>query len=119
MTTDVTQINQEAAPVEQPAAASINLADLQNVVRVIDHACEQGAFKGWAVIEQVFALRTKINTFVEASLPPEPVKAEAPKKATKPSVKTTAKAPAKAEAKPTAPVAKKPAAKKVPAKRAP
>lgn len=70
----------ETPAVEQPAAPSIGLQDLQNAVKVIDYACEQGAFKGWAVIEQVIAVRNKINAFVVASTPKEEPKAEEAKK---------------------------------------
>lgn len=122
--TDTTQTTatETTATAEQaaPATQSINIADLQNIVRVIDHACEQGAFKGWAVIEQVFALRSKVAAFVEASLPPAP--AEEPKKAkakaapaktaAKTAAKTSAKAtPAKAATKAPAKAAKAPVKK--------
>lgn len=119
MTTEITQVesNDNIDQADAAASASINLADLQNVVRVIDHACEQGAFKGWAVINQVFTLRSKIDTFVTASLPPEPE----PKARAKPAAKTTAKAtkPASKAASKPVEAAKKTPAKKVPAKRAP
>jgi hypothetical protein len=94
------EVNQaEVAAVEAPAAAaqegpSVSLADLQNAVKVIDYAAEQGAFKGWAVIEQVIAVRNKINTFVVASTPKEEPKAEE-KKAAKAPAKKAAAAPAK------------------------
>ncbi len=59
--------NKVENPAIEPAVAappSIGLADLQNAVKVIDYAAEQGAFKGWTVIEQVIAVRNKINAFV-------------------------------------------------------
>ena len=49
----------------------ISLSDLQNAIKVIDYACEQGAFKGWEVIEQVREVRGRILTFVEAATPPQ------------------------------------------------
>lgn len=58
--TDVTNENTHLAP-------SIDLADLQNVVKVIDYACEQGAYRGWAVIEQVMAVRAKLTVFLNAA----------------------------------------------------
>lgn len=55
---------------DQPVAqeASIGVVDLQNAVKIIDHAADQGAFKGWQVIEQVIAVRNKLNAFVTAAL---------------------------------------------------
>lgn len=71
----------DAATADVP---SISVADLRNAVEIIDHACLQGAFKGWQVIEQVMAVRNKIAAFVVASTPPEEEKpAPAPKKAAK------------------------------------
>jgi predicted acyl esterase len=55
------------APATGAEAATISLVDLQNVVKIIDYAADQGAFKGWAVIEQVASVRQKINAFVEAA----------------------------------------------------
>ncbi len=75
-------------PADVPA---ISVADLRNAVEIIDHACLQGAFKGWSVIEQVMTVRNKIAAFVVASTPPEEEKP----------------APAKKAAKKTAPAAKK------------
>jgi hypothetical protein len=80
---DVTQ--DQAAP----AAPSIELADLQNAVKIIDYACEQGAFKGWQVIEQVIAVREKIATFLKAAAP-APVEEEPAAPAKKPASKKTA-----------------------------
>jgi hypothetical protein len=63
------------APAEN-AGPTINLVDLQNVLRIIDAAAERGAFKGneLSVVGQV---RDKISTFLEAVLPKEEPKAEA------------------------------------------
>ena len=58
---------------EQAEAPTINLVDIQNAVRVIDFAAEQGAFKGWQTIEQVLAVRNKLNAFVSAVAPAEEV----------------------------------------------
>ncbi len=76
-----------------PTAPSIELADLQNAVKIIDYACEQGAFKGWQVIEQVISVREKIATFLKAATPPAPAEAEAP------AVKPAKAAPKKSAAK--------------------
>ena len=77
-----------------PTAPSIDLVDLQNAVKVIDYACEQGAFKGWQVIEQVISVREKLANFLKAATPPaeETAAEEAPAAAAKPAVK---KAPTK------------------------
>ncbi len=72
-----------------PTAPSIELADLQNAVKIIDYACEQGAFKGWQVIEQVISVREKIATFLKAATPPAP--AEDPAKPAKAAPKKAAK----------------------------
>ena len=69
------------------SAPTINLVDLQNVLRIIDAAAERGAFKGneLSVVGQV---RDKISTFLDAVLPkqegPDVVEeaAPAPKKKT-------------------------------------
>lgn len=66
---------QAAAPAQSEAA--IGVVDLQNAVKIIDHAAEQGAFKGWQVIEQVIAVRNKLNAFVTAALAAQQAEQEA------------------------------------------
>lgn len=62
-----------------PAAAPLNIGDIQNAIRVIDFACEQGAFKGWQVIEQVQAVRFRLLSFVESvQVPVDPTAPSAP-----------------------------------------
>jgi hypothetical protein len=73
---DVQNQVQDAAPVAQEQAA-IGVVDLQNAVKIIDHAAEQGAFKGWQVIEQVIAVRNKLNAFVTAALAAQQAEQEA------------------------------------------
>jgi hypothetical protein len=73
---DVQNQVQDAAPVAQDQAA-IGVVDLQNAVKIIDHAAEQGAFKGWQVIEQVIAVRNKLNAFVTAALAAQQAEQEA------------------------------------------
>lgn len=53
-------------PANSPA---LSLADIQNAVRVIDFACDQGAFKGWQTIEQVLQVRNNLNNFLKAVAP--------------------------------------------------
>lgn len=55
-------LSDNSAP--QPDAPSLGLVDIQNALKVIDYACDQGAFKGWSTIEQVQLVRTKIAAFV-------------------------------------------------------
>lgn len=61
---------------EAVAGPAISLVDLQNAIKIIDYACEQGAFKGWTVIEQVRIVRAKLAEFVDASTPAEEVATE-------------------------------------------
>jgi len=43
---------------------SLGIQDIKNALSVIDYAAEQGAFKGWSTIEQVLAVRNRLNNFV-------------------------------------------------------
>ena len=63
---------------EENQIPSININDLQNVIKIIDYACEQGAFKGWQIIEQVAGVRARIAAFVAHSAPDEQKKQEEP-----------------------------------------
>jgi hypothetical protein len=67
--------------VAEPAAEapSLGIQDIQNALKIIDFACDQGAFKGWNTIEQVRSVRLKIAAFVayaEANTPADPAPAE-------------------------------------------
>lgn len=66
-----------------PDSPTINIVDLQNAVKVIDFAAEQGAFKGWQIIKQVMAVRDKLDEFVLAANPPAAAPAEPANKPTK------------------------------------
>jgi hypothetical protein len=78
-----------AAPATPEATAPvIQITDLQNAVQIIDYACEQGAFKGWKVIEQVIAVREKLAAFLNAAAPAPAEEAPAP--AAKPAAKKAA-----------------------------
>lgn len=59
-------MSEAAAEATAPEAEGPNLSitDIQNALRVIDFAADQGAFKGWSTIEQVYAVRQKLNAFV-------------------------------------------------------
>lgn len=52
-------------------APKISVDDIKNAVRIIDFAAEQGAYKGWKVIEQVLLVRNRLNEFVSAVAPDE------------------------------------------------
>ena len=41
------------------------IAELKNALTIIDYAAEQGAFKGWQVINQVLAVRGRVAAFVD------------------------------------------------------
>lgn len=64
------------APVEaveaNEAEISLSLNDIQNAVKVIDFAADQGAFKGWKTIEQVLVVRQRLNSFLEAASAGQP-----------------------------------------------
>lgn len=62
---------------EIPADVNLSLNDIQNAVKVIDFAADQGAFKGWKTIEQVLVVRQRLNTFLEAAAAANP-QSEAP-----------------------------------------
>jgi hypothetical protein len=53
--------------VAEEAPISLSLNDIQNAVKVIDFAAEQGAFKGWKTIEQVLNVRQRLNAFLEVA----------------------------------------------------
>ena len=46
---------------------SLNVTDIADAVKVIDYACEQGAYKGWHNIRQVLALRDRLEAFTTAA----------------------------------------------------
>lgn len=81
--------NAAATATPEASAPVIQITDLQNAVQIIDYACEQGAFKGWKVIEQVIAVREKLAAFLAAATP-APAPAEAPAPAAKPAAKKAA-----------------------------
>lgn len=41
------------------------VAEIKNAIAVIDHAADQGAFKGWNVVNQVLAVRGRLSAFIE------------------------------------------------------
>ena len=49
---------------ESKPETSLNVTDIADAMLAIDHAAEQGAYKGWHNIRQVIALRDKLEAFV-------------------------------------------------------
>lgn len=78
--TDENQEVQNAAETAGAEGASaetvLSLSDIQNAVKVIDFAADQGAFRGWGVIEQVLIVRNRLNTFLKAASPEDAKAAE-------------------------------------------
>jgi hypothetical protein len=64
---------------DQPMV-NLNVTDISDAVKVIDHACEQGAFRGWTNIRQILALRDRLDVFTiaAAAIPGEESSDEAP-----------------------------------------
>ncbi len=84
--------NQAAASATpETTAPVIQITDLQNAVQIIDYACEQGAFKGWKVIEQVIAVREKLAAFLAAAAPAPAAEPVAEEVAAKPAKKAVTK----------------------------
>lgn len=44
----------------------LSVGDIENAVKVIDFACEQGAFKGWQVVGEVMGIRNRLVTFLRS-----------------------------------------------------
>lgn len=62
----------QASEADAAAAVALSLSDIQNVVKIIDFAADQGAFKGWQTIEQVLVVRSRLHNFVTAALASQP-----------------------------------------------
>jgi hypothetical protein len=90
----MTTENTTAGAAPEAAQPNININDLQAAVQIIDYAADQGAFKGWGVIEQVKVIRDRLNAFVVATVPK---KAEPAPQAAKATPKKITKAPAGAK----------------------
>jgi hypothetical protein len=67
ISTVVPSVTESTTPSTDPSILSIT--DIQNSIRVIDYAAEQGAFKGWSTIEQVLLVRNRLNDFLKAVAP--------------------------------------------------
>jgi len=68
---DTSVTTPDAVDPSAPPAPNLSITDIQNAIRVIDFASDQGAFRGWQTIEQVLLVRNRLNDFLKAVLPPE------------------------------------------------
>jgi hypothetical protein len=59
----------EAVTETPEAQPQLQLGDIEAAVKVIDHAANEGAFKGWQVMQEVLMLRNRLVTFVQAAMP--------------------------------------------------
>lgn len=50
-------------------SAQLQIGDIEAAVKVIDYASEQGAFKGWNVVQEVLVLRNRLVHFVRSVQP--------------------------------------------------
>jgi hypothetical protein len=39
----------------------LHINDIIDIVKIVDYACEQGAFKGWATIRSVLQVRDRVD----------------------------------------------------------
>ncbi|CAM6054940.1 unnamed protein product [Sphagnum tenellum] len=69
MSDSISEISTETPTTAAPDAA-LSITDIQNAIRVIDYAADQGAFKGWETIQQVLVVRNRMNDFLKAVVPP-------------------------------------------------
>lgn len=68
--------NTDAAPVSSEMTATpdgpmvqLQIGDIENAVKVIDFAADQGAFKGWGTINEVMAIRNRLVVFLRSVTP--------------------------------------------------
>lgn len=47
----------------------LNLDDIKNAIECIDHAQEQGAYKGWETVIKVLEIRNRLSSFVQSAIP--------------------------------------------------
>jgi hypothetical protein len=46
--------------------ATLFPSDIADAVKIIDHAADQGAFRGWENIRQILVVRDRLHAFSEA-----------------------------------------------------
>ncbi len=61
----------DATVTTNPNQPTLGIDDIKNAVKIIDFAADNGAFKGWKVIEQVLVVRNRLNNFTKAVAPDE------------------------------------------------
>jgi hypothetical protein len=62
-------MTEQAATAPAADNPSLSTTDILNAVKVIDFACDQGAFKGWNTLENVARVRAKLLGFLQAVAP--------------------------------------------------
>ncbi len=51
--------------VEAESPSALQVIDIENAVKAIDYASEQGAYKGWNTIQEVLTIRNKLVLFLQ------------------------------------------------------
>lgn len=78
-------MTEQAATAPAADNPALSTTDILNAVKVIDFACDQGAFKGWNTLENVARVRAKLLGFLQAVAPellnPAPSEEKAPEAA--------------------------------------
>jgi hypothetical protein len=46
---------------------NLNFNDIADAIKIIDHAAQEGAFKGWDNIRPILSVRDKLQAFVESA----------------------------------------------------
>jgi hypothetical protein len=63
---------------EEAVQIHLSVEDIESAVKIIDHAAEQGAFKGWGLIQDVLVIRNKLVHFIRSTqIKIEPAAADA------------------------------------------
>lgn len=47
--------------------ATLNVTDIADLLKIVDYAAEQGAYRGWANIRQILAVRDRVEKFVAST----------------------------------------------------
>lgn len=63
---------------------SLQVLDIENAVKVIDYAADQGAYKGWSVINEVLNIRNKLVLFLRTAAEAQAQAEEEDKSTTEP-----------------------------------
>lgn len=48
--------------------ATLNVTDIADLLKIVDYAADQGAYRGWANIRQVLAVRDRVEKFVVSTV---------------------------------------------------